>query len=91
MITVSALRKEFCEKLEATGNIDAAFTKAVWAAYKAGYTDGGYELREHCKTIGMALTESKVGQDFYKEHIPFTIWVATMMVLADKANASPSP
>lgn len=39
MIGVSALRKVFREKLERTDNLDAAFVKAVWTAYKIGLAD----------------------------------------------------
>lgn len=39
MINVEALRTAYAEKLAATGSMDAAFTKAVWLAYKAGLAD----------------------------------------------------
>ena len=36
MIDVTTLRAVFNDKLAATDSLDAAFTKAVWVAYKAG-------------------------------------------------------
>lgn len=49
MLDVSELRKAFYEKLAATDSLDAAFTKAVWLAFKAGLAAGaqrGQELAE---------------------------------------------
>lgn len=43
MINVSTLRQVFNEKLEKTGSMDAAFTKAVWVAYQKGVEDAGKE------------------------------------------------
>lgn len=40
MIEISTLRTVFHEKLAATNSFDAAFTKAVWVAYKEGLKDG---------------------------------------------------
>jgi hypothetical protein len=39
MINIETLREAFAEKLARTGSMDAAFTKAVWLAYKAGIND----------------------------------------------------
>lgn len=39
MIDISYLKTLFQEKLEDTGSLDAAFTKAVWVAYKQGIED----------------------------------------------------
>ncbi|MDI1360646.1 hypothetical protein [Methylotenera sp.] len=36
MIDIAHLRTVFAEKLLATDDFQAAFTKAVWVAYKAG-------------------------------------------------------
>jgi hypothetical protein len=46
MITVSKLVAIFTEKLVKTGSFDAAFTKAVWVAYKEGVKDGQYTHKE---------------------------------------------
>jgi hypothetical protein len=40
MIQTEQLKQIFQDKLAATGSMDAAFTKAVWVAYKAGLDDG---------------------------------------------------
>ena len=40
MIDVDFLRKVFAEKLEKELDLDAAFVKAVWVAYKQGVEDG---------------------------------------------------
>lgn len=40
MINTDQLKQLFQEKLAATGSMDAAFTKAVWVAYTAGFDDG---------------------------------------------------
>lgn len=40
MITTEYLKQLFADKLAKTGSVDAAFTKAVWVAYKQGYSDG---------------------------------------------------
>lgn len=39
MVDVAELKRQFLLKLEQTGSLDAAFTKAVWVAYKAGLQD----------------------------------------------------
>lgn len=36
MMNVETCREAFAEKLKATGDMDAAFVKAVWVAFKAG-------------------------------------------------------
>lgn len=46
MIDVKDLIEVFREKLLRTGSLDAAFTKAVWIAYKAGLKDGSDDLRQ---------------------------------------------
>lgn len=40
-INVEDLKTAFRKKLAATGSLDAAFTKAVWLAYKAGLAERG--------------------------------------------------
>jgi hypothetical protein len=40
MIGVDELKAVFQDKLERTGSLDAAFTKAVWVAFKKGYEIG---------------------------------------------------
>jgi hypothetical protein len=40
MISVDELKAVFQDKLERTGSLDAAFTKAVWVAFKKGYNIG---------------------------------------------------
>lgn len=40
MTGVEELVEVFTDKLKRTGSLDAALTKAVWVAYKAGYRDG---------------------------------------------------
>jgi hypothetical protein len=44
MLTTDKLRMVFKDKLEKTGSLDAAFTKAVWVAYKRGIADGKADL-----------------------------------------------
>lgn len=39
MINMTELRETFNRKLSQTDSLDAAFTKAVWTAYKAGLSD----------------------------------------------------
>lgn len=39
MISVDALKKIFADKLQETGSMDAALTKALWIAYKQGLAD----------------------------------------------------
>ena len=43
MIDVAELRRLYADKLMATGSHDAAFTKAVWVAFKAGIAAGRSE------------------------------------------------
>lgn len=43
MIDVAELQKQYTEKLHSTGSFDAAFKKAVWAAFKAGVEAGKKE------------------------------------------------
>lgn len=40
MLDIASLRAAFAEKLKRTGSMDAAFTKAVWLAFKAGIEAG---------------------------------------------------
>jgi hypothetical protein len=40
MIGVEIVRQAFQEKLAKTGSLDAAFTKAVWTSFLAGYAAG---------------------------------------------------
>ena len=40
MIGMEELTKVFNDKLVKTGSLDAAFTKAVWVAFKRGYNIG---------------------------------------------------
>lgn len=40
MLTVETLRELYADKLKSTNSHDAAFVKAVWHAYLAGYEDG---------------------------------------------------
>lgn len=40
MILTSELVRVFYEKLANTGSLDAALTKALWVAYKAGLAEG---------------------------------------------------
>ena len=47
MILTSELVRVFYEKLANTGSLDAALTKALWVAYKAGLAEG----REGAATI----------------------------------------
>ena len=39
MLDIDILRKVFAEKLLKTGDLDKAFIKAVWVAYKQGIKD----------------------------------------------------
>lgn len=39
MLDTAELKQAFSEKLAHTGNLDEAFTKAVWLAYKQGMKD----------------------------------------------------
>jgi hypothetical protein len=40
MTGIEELKDVFRDKLERTMSLDDAFRKAVWIAYKRGYTDG---------------------------------------------------
>lgn len=40
MIDMDYLRQQFAEKLQKENDFDAAFTKAMWLAFKAGYAAG---------------------------------------------------
>jgi hypothetical protein len=40
VIGVEIVRQAFQEKLAKTGSFDAAFTKAVWTSFLAGYAAG---------------------------------------------------
>lgn len=44
LLTTDELKVIFSDKLTVTGNMDAAFTKAVWIAYKRGVADGEVKL-----------------------------------------------
>lgn len=50
MITTETLKKIFNEKLDKTGSMDQAFTKAVWVAYNAGLADGRAEHKPNPTT-----------------------------------------
>lgn len=41
MFDVKTARQAFAEKLAREDSMDAAFNKAVWMAYKAGFADAG--------------------------------------------------
>lgn len=41
MFDVTTARQAFAEKLAKENDFDAAFVKAVWVAYKAGFADAG--------------------------------------------------
>ena len=56
MISVNDLRKAYAEKLMATDSHDAAFTKAVWMAYQAGWNDA-LAKKEPCTEQGEALED----------------------------------
>ena len=40
MLDIQSLKDIFVDKLNTTKSLDAAFTKAVWVAYKQGILDG---------------------------------------------------
>jgi hypothetical protein len=46
VIGVEILIEAFHEKLKTTRSMDAALIKALWLAYKAGYSDGVSACRE---------------------------------------------
>ena len=38
--TVDEFKQYFIDKLDRTGSLDEAFTKAVWSAFRVGYNMG---------------------------------------------------
>ena len=52
MLDVQTLKDAFADKLHTTSSLDAAFTKAVWTAYKQGVEDGAsYKAGEDTTVI----------------------------------------
>lgn len=41
MFDVKTARQAFADKLAREDSMDAAFNKAIWTAYKAGFADAG--------------------------------------------------
>ena len=62
MIGMEELTKVFNDKLVKTGSLDAAFTKAVWVAFKKGYNIG-YAASEQ-DTMGAVPDDAPVQDRF---------------------------
>lgn len=45
MMTLEQCKEIFIEKLKSTGDMDAAFGKAIWIAYNRGLIDGMNDAR----------------------------------------------
>lgn len=66
MIDIDALKQVFREKLEKTGSMDEAFTKAVWVAFQAGTasTQAAFIEREAC---ALAMIDAR-NNAFSRDH-----------------------
>jgi hypothetical protein len=66
MTDIQELKDLFRAKLERTGSLDAAFTKAVWVAYKAGYADGQTNSEHVLKWVDGEAPEALESRELYE-------------------------